>query len=62
MILKLLIIMYAWAWNTAPWQPVAKDDWGLVMMGGFFLDLPALILTAFLISQIVMAVRKRRHG
>lgn len=60
MLLKLLVVLYAWMWNVEPWQPAEPTDWVLVIMASLFLDVGALAATVLGIIQYIQAKRRSR--
>lgn len=60
MLLKLLVVLYAWMWNVEPWQPADPTDWLLVILASLFLDGGALVATVLGITQYIQERRRSR--
>ena len=58
MILKLIIVIYSWAWNVEPWQPSNQDDFVLVAMISLFAGPLAVILTAISITNVINKIKR----
>lgn len=60
MILKLLVILYSWAWNVQPWQPASQKDWGAVIGVSVMLDPLAIIGLVYIAARIIDFINERR--
>ena len=58
MILRLLILVYAWMWGVEPWKPMTYDDWFPVAMSVIVLDVPAMIGIAVLVYCIIEQIKE----
>ena len=57
MILRLMVVLYSWAWNVPTWNPQRQDDWVGVLFGILFMDFPAI---TFIGIAIYTAIHKRK--
>lgn len=60
MILKLLVILYSWAWNVQTWKPTNSQGWGAVIAISVILDPFALIGLVYIVERIVDFIIERR--
>lgn len=58
MILRLLILVNAWAWGVEPWKPVTNDEWCAVAMSVVMLDTPAMIGIGVLVYCIIKQIKE----
>ena len=58
MILKILTVVYAWAWNVAPWTPNNGKDWSVVVLVSIFVDPIASIGIGIVVREMIRKIKR----
>ena len=58
MILKILTVVYAWAWNVEPWTPNEGLDWSVVVLVSIFVDPLASIGIGIVVREMIRKIKR----
>ena len=58
MVLKILTVVYAWAWNVEPWMPNKGLDWSVVVLVSIFVDPIASIGIGIVVRAMIRKIKR----
>lgn len=58
MILKILTVVYAWAWNVEPWTPNKGLDWSVVVLVSILVDPLASIGIGIVVREMIRKIKR----
>ena len=58
MVLKILTVVYAWAWNVEPWTPNNGLGWSVVVLVSILVDPLASIGIGIVVREIIRKIKR----
>ena len=58
MVLKILTVVYAWAWNVETWTPTEGLDWSVVVLVSIFVDPIASIGIGIVVREMIRKIKR----